>query len=229
MRKRRVKNVAAVLLVSVMLLTMAGCGKKFDPAAYVKASMDLVTRHDVDQYTKVTGTKKEEAEEIYQESLDELDDVTSLLGTAGFPEDLSNSYIELVKKALTKTKYTVKEATEKDGNYSVEVEVEPIMMFDGVEESLQEELTAYIEEVQEDINNGAEAPEEAEIMEKVYTMMLDIMDQNLEAAGYAEKKTVTAKINKNSDGQYEIDEASFTELGASLIDYEGFTGGISLE
>lgn len=225
----RVQKVVALLLITVMALTMAGCGKKFDPAAYVKASMDLVTRHDVDQYMKVTGAKKDEAEELYQDSLEELDQVASLMGTAGFPEELNESYVALIKKALEKTKYTVVEAKEKDGNFSVEVEVEPIMMFDGVQESLTQELTSYMEEVQEDINNGAEAPDEDEIMEKVYTMMIEILDKNLETAGYADKKTVTANINKNSDGKYEIDEDSFVKLGASLIDYEGFTDGLNVE
>ena len=221
MNRKKVKKILAWMLIGVMLFSMAGCGKKFDAAAYVKASLDLVTRHDVDQYVEVIGVDKEEAEEVYEESITQLDDMAESMGDAGFPEELNDAFTEFIKSVMQKTKYTVKEAREDGDDIIVDVEVEPIMVFEGSQELLEESINEYVAEMQENVNNGAEVPTEDEIMLEVYTRFIDILNENLETAGYAEKTVISTKIIKNSDGEYEIDEDSFVELGAALIDLNG--------
>ncbi len=221
MNRKKVKKILAWMLIGVMLFSMAGCGKKFDATAYVKASLDLVTRHDVDQYVEVIGVDKEEAEEVYEESITQLDDMAESMGDAGFPEELNDAFTEFIKSVMQKTKYTVKEAREDGDDIIVDVEVEPIMVFEGSQELLEESINEYVAEMQENVNNGAEVPTEDEIMLEVYTRFIDILNENLETAGYAEKTVISTKIIKNSDGEYEIDEDSFVELGAALIDLNG--------
>lgn len=150
-----------------------------------------------------------------------MDDMAEIMGDAGFPEELNDAFTEFIKSVMQKTKYTVKEAREDGDDIIVDVEVEPIMVFEGSQELLEESINEYVAEMQENVNNGAEVPTEDEIMLEVYTRFIDILNENLETAGYAEKTVISTKIIKNSDGEYEIDEDSFVELGAALIDLNG--------
>lgn len=220
--KKNLKKVLGILLTAIMTMSLIGCGqKKIDATGYVKAEMDLVTQHDVDQYVKEMGVTKDKAEEIYQESIDNLNISEQIFGDDDMPETLEEGYEKWFLDALSKTKYTVMEAEEKDGNYVVKVEVEPFKVFEGVMEELTTQSTAYMADLTTKAMNGEEVPSTEQINIDIFNMMLKILNEVLENPTYSEKVVVETKIIKNSDGEYEIDEESFGKLGEKLFDVSG--------
>lgn len=216
--KKSVKKLVAMLLAAVMTFSLTGCIQTFDATAYVQAELDLVTRHDVDQYVELLGVSKEEAEDIYAESMEEMDVVESIFSEVQVSDEVAQGYEKWVSDVMQKTKYTVLEAEEVEDGYVVVVEVQPIKAMEGASGALATKTEAYMNEILNNATSGTAIPSDAEINEKVYSMLLDILNNILETVTYGETISVETKIILNDDGVYEIDEASFEELGAKLID-----------
>lgn len=219
--RKKIQKVLAVLVAGVLTFSLAGCGQKLDATGYVQAELDLLTRHDVEQYVKELGVSEEKAEEIYDDIIDEMDIANQILGDTEMPDELEAGYEEWFLEVLSKTKYTVMEAEEVDGNYTVKVEVEPIKAFEGMADELTTKTTTYMEDMMAKALAGEEVPGEDQINQDVYNMMLEILNTILENVTYGKKVVVETRIVKNADGEYEIDEATFEELGLKLIDLTG--------
>ena len=216
--KQNMKKVAATLLAAIMVLGLTGCIKSFNATEYVQAELDLLTRHDVKQYVEVLGVSEEEAEEIYDEIIEEMNISESLLQGEEAPDEVMKGLEEWFIKVLSKTKYTVLEAEEKDGDYIVVVEVEPVKAFEGMTAAITTETESYMQQVLADIAAGGETPSDEQMNNDMTEMLLGVLNGILENVTYGEKVSVETKIVQNEDGQYEIDEKSFEELGAKLLD-----------
>lgn len=219
--KKKLQKLLAIVCVAVSVLGLIGCAKPFDAAAYVQAELDLLTKHDVAQYQKTLGVGESEAEEIYQESISGVSSAIDEMIASGMPEDLRAGYEEWFMDLLSKSKYTVLEATKTDDGYTVQVEIEPIKAFDNASAALEEQLTVYLENLMTEAMTTGVTPTEEEINADVFQMLLDIVTANLENPTYAEKVVTEIHIEKNSDGQYEVNEDDAESLGASLIDITG--------
>lgn len=217
--KKQIKKLTTVLLAATFAFGMIGCSSEpFDASACVKAELDLVTKHDTTQYMEVFDVDEAEAEADYAEVIGSLDISNALLGDAEVSDELAAGFEEWFLNVLSNTKYTVLEAQETEEGYVIEVEVEPLKAFEGLEDAVNTEAAAYMEEVYQDIENGGEMPSDAQINEAIYSMMLDILNGILENPTYAEKIVIETKVIKNSDGDYEVDEDSFSVLGENLLD-----------
>ena len=216
--KQNMKKVVATLLAAIMVLGLTGCIKSFNATEYVQAELDLLTRHDVKQYVEVLGVSEEEAEEIYDEIIEEMNISESLLQGEEAPDEVMKGLEEWFIKVLSKTKYTVLEAEEKDGDYIVVVDVEPVKAFEGMTTAITTETESYMQQVFADIAAGGETPSDEQINNDMTEMLLGVLNGILEDVTYGEKVSVETKIVQNEDGEYEIDEKSFEELGAKLLD-----------
>lgn len=220
--KKNIQKVLGMLLAAVLTLGLIGCGQnKFDATAYVKAELDLLTRHDTEQYVKEMGVSEDEAEDIYEEIVATMNISEQIFGDEDMPDELEEGYEKWFMAALEKAKYTVMEAEEVDGDYIVNVEVEPLKIFEGVTDELTAQSTAYMTDLMTKAMNGEEVPSDEQINIDIFNMMLNILNEVLENPTYGEKIVVETKIIKNSDGKYEIDEASFEELGEKIFDVSG--------
>ena len=116
------KALVTGLVAVMMVVNLAGCGK-FDAAAYVESCLDLLTKGETEQYMKMTGRSKEQAESDYESNIDAM---MTEMDQFNLSDELSNSYRQLFKDVYAKAKYTVKDAEkmdDKDGYY-VTVEIE---------------------------------------------------------------------------------------------------------
>ncbi len=215
---KKMKKIVALLLAAIMTFCLTGCIKSFDATAYVQAELDLLTRHDVKQYVKVLGVSEKEAENIYNEIIDEMNISESLLQGEAASEEVHKGLEDWFVNVLSKTKYTVSEAKEVDGDYTVTVEVEPVKALEGMTAALTTETEAYMQQMMADAAAGGEKPSEEKINNDISKMLIDVLNGILENTTYGEKVSVETKIVKNKDGKYEIDEASFEELGTKLLD-----------
>lgn len=210
---KKMKRILATCLVVVMVVTtLVGCGK-FDAAAYVESCMDLLTKGETEQYAKMNDLTKEEAEADYEELIDTM---MEAFDEFDLSEDLSADYRQLFKDIFAMSKYTVKEAKKKENEdgYLVAVEIEQMTgMFDGLQEELMSELTAWA------VKHGDEELSDTELNEIVCQIMYDLMVEKLDDITYKEPKTITVDV-VGEDKVYSITDESYEEIGAALWDLE---------
>jgi hypothetical protein len=213
-----IRTLLVTLLLTAVMVFAAACQEKESPAqgasGYVEAFMDMICKGEFDNYMKYSGETKEQAQKEYDAMTDAM---MSTLGESGASEDVQKRFVEIYKKLLAKSKYTVGEAEEQeDGTFKVDVSIEPITgIYDGLSQELQDEATAY---VQEKTKNG-ESIDTAEATEYVFNLMLDKIEGRMDSSGYGEPKTVTVTVKKNGDNYELVDSGETgTEIGEALID-----------
>lgn len=227
--KKNMKKVVAMLVATIMTLSLTGCIKSFNATEYVQAELDLLTRHDVEQYVEILGVTEEKAEEIYDEIIEEMNISENVLQGAEVSDEIEKGFEEWFINILSKTKYTVLEGEEVDDGYVVVVEVQPIKAFEGMMGTYTTKTEAYLQQLYADVAAGKEVPSDEQINTEVYKMLLEVLNDILENPTYGEKVSVETKIVLNEDGEYEVDEVSFEELGTKLIDITDSTNTSATE
>lgn len=205
------KALVTGLVAVMMVVNLAGCGK-FDAAAYVESCLDLLTKGETEQYMKMTGRSKEQAESDYESNIDAM---MTEMDQFNLSDELSNSYRQLFKDVYAKAKYTVKDAEkmdDKDGYY-VTVEIEQMTgLFNGIQEELMTEFTEWANSFDADTY-----PTEDEMYEQMYQMMYDLMSARLDSITYNDPQEVVVEVI-GEDNVYSISDGSMTELDESLLD-----------
>ena len=209
---KTLKKALVTGLVAVMtVVNLAGCGK-FDAAAYVESCLDLLTKGETEQYMKMTGRSKEQAESDYESNIDAM---MTEMDQFNLSDELSNSYRQLFKDVYAKAKYTVKDAEkmdDKDGYY-VTVEIEQMTgLFNGIQEELMTEFTEWANSFDADTY-----PTEDEMYEQMYQMMYDLMSARLDSITYNDPQEVVVEVI-GEDNVYSISDGSMTELDEALLD-----------
>ena len=205
------KALVTGLVAVMMVVNLAGCGK-FDAAAYVESCLDLLTKGETEQYMKMTGRSKEQAESDYESNIDAM---MTEMDQFNLSDELSNSYRQLFKDVYAKAKYTVKDAEkmdDKDGYYAT-VEIEQMTgLFNGIQEELMTEFTEWANSFDADTY-----PTEDEMYEQMYQMMYDLMSARLDSITYNDPQEVVVEVI-GEDNVYSISDGSMTELDEALLD-----------
>lgn len=205
------KALVTGLVAVMMVVNLAGCGK-FDAAAYVESCLDLLTKGETEQYMKMTGRSKEQAESDYESNIDAM---MTEMDQFNLSDELSNSFRQLFKDVYAKAKYTVKDAEKMDGQdgYYVTVEIEQMTgLFNGIQEELMTELTEWANSFDEDTY-----PTEDEMYEQMYQMMYDLMSARVDSITYNDPQEVVVEVI-GEDNVYSISDGSMTELDEALLD-----------
>ena len=201
-----------------MLLT--GCQQPFDATGYTQAVLDMVTRGETKAYEAISESSEEEAKKQYEAAIDSyMQEFDSL----GFSDELTEKYRSYIPNLMQKTKYTVQEAKEQDdGIFEVGVEVEPIIMFGGIEELLQQKLQDYLSQVQNNILNNQAAPTDEEMTEAAGEMLYECLNTALENPQYGDKTTITVHVQESeTENVWEIPGEDVDALMTALIDTTG--------
>ena len=205
------KALVTGLVAVMMVVNLAGCGK-FDAAAYVESCLDLLTKGETEQYMKMTGRSKEQAESDYESNIDAM---MTEMDQFNLSDELSNSYRQLFKDVSAKAKYTVKDAEKMDDKvgYYVTVYIEQMTgLFNGIQEELMTEFTEWANSFDADTY-----PTEDEMYEQMYQMMYDLMSARLDSITYNDPQEVVVEVI-GEDNVYSISDGSMTELDEALLD-----------
>lgn len=218
LKKSRVRT--AALLTGLMIL-LNGC-TKFDACAYMQAILDVSYKNETEDYIEITGASQEEANEIFYKNLDAT---MHEFNTANLSEELEENYRSLFEETVKQVKYTVGEAVEGDGaDYTVEIAVEPILLFDDTYEEFQKQAEEYAAEISNDVMNGGEMPSDDEIQDHVYQTYYDVLTEELNIGlTYGEAENITVHINKTEEGVYEIPDEELRALDQAMISQEKIT------
>ena len=96
-----------------------------------------------------------------------------------------------------------------DDNFMIEVSVNPLDIYHGVEEEITETLTSKLEDM-------TEFPDEDEVIKMSFEIMYDIMLDKLEDPVYNEGTTVVIRLEADSEGEYAINEDDLVTLDKTL-------------
>ena len=216
---RRKKNwIQTFVLLIVLLLLLSGC-TKFDACAYMQAILDVSYKNETEGYMEITGVTQEEADEIFQKNLDAT---MHEFSTTKLPEELEENYRLLFEDTVKQVKYTVGEAVEGENkSYTVDVAVEPILLFDETYEEFQNKTEEYASEISNNVMSGEELPSDDEIQNQVYQTYYEVLKTALnDGLTYGESENITVHINRMEDGAYEIPEEDLRALDQAMISQE---------
>lgn len=215
----RKKRITAVAIAALMLALLGGCVNKFNAAGYTKALLDVTYKNETEQYMELTGSTKEAAEDIFTKSLDiTMEDYEKL----NLPDELEQNYRQLFGDLMKSVRYTVSEAKEDDKeNFTVDVSIEPITIFDDTYTEFQNQAKEYATQVSNDVMSGGAMPSEEDMQNHIYELYYHILNETLEKGlNYGEPETVTVHINKGEGDIYEIPKEDMTKLDDKMLTRE---------
>lgn len=215
----RKKRIIAVFVAAVFLAMLAGCVGTFDAGGYTQAILDVTYKNETEQYIELTGSSEEAASEIFTKNLDTaMADFKNL----NLPEDLENKYRQLFEDLIKSVRYTVSEAKEdEEGNFTVDVSIEPITIFDDTYEAFQNQAKEYAAQVSNEVMNGAEMPSDEEMQNHIYEIYYNILNGVLsDGLQYGEAQTVTVHVNRGEGDIYEVPKEDMTSLDDKMLSRE---------
>lgn len=207
-----------VALLTGLTMLLWGC-TTFDACAYMQAILDVSYKNETGDYIEITGATQEEADEIFRKNLDAT---MHEFNTADLSDELEESYRSLFEETVKQVKYTVGEAVKGEGDdYTVEIAVEPILLFDDTYEEFQKKAEEYAAEISNDVMNGGDMPSDDEIQDHVYQTYYDVLTERSNAGlTYGEAENITVHISRTEEGVYEIPEADLRALDQAMISQE---------
>lgn len=216
MRNVKSRSVLAIVLVIVIGM-ISGCGlfQKFDAGGYTKACLDTVYKGEFEEYMKLTQRTKEQAQEDYDKNLEAN---VSQFKSLGISDELAEKYRTFFAELLKKTKYTIQDVKEDASkNFSVDIEIEPIQIFEGVVDETMTQVQTWAQEIGA---SGGSIPSDTEINEKYFQVLYDLLSAKLEGITYGEKQTITVKVTKSSDNVYSIADADYQKIDTMMYDID---------
>lgn len=218
MSRRKGTWIRTFVLLTALAVMLGGC-TKFDACAYMQAILDVSYKNQTESYMEITGVTQEEADEIFKKNLDAT---MHEFSATELPEELEQNYRLLFEDTVKQVKYTVGEAVEGENkSYTVDVAVEPILLFDDTYEEFQNKTEEYASEISNHVMSGEEMPSDDEIQNQVYQTYYEVLQTAMnEGLTYGEVKNITVHMNRTEDGAYEIPDEDLRALDEAMISQE---------
>lgn len=200
------KKLAAALLAGVMVLSLAACGGKeedFDAKGYVEGVLDADYHKEYKDYAEDLGESEEDVKK--EQEADELQivkDMVSQMGLTATDEEI-DSCVSILDSGYMKITWNVKDAVkDENDNFTVDVEITPVGIFDNFE-------SIFTEKLQEAVTNGTD--------ESGYMAVFnEALQESIDQAQIYDPQTVTLNVTyeEDSDGNhvYSINESDKNKL-----------------
>lgn len=210
------KKIITFGLIMTITCLLTGCfkdKKAQEYSDYLKSAMDTSYVGDYNKYLELAKTTKEEAEELYSNTIQYL--AYSLMNYndvnyEALSDEAIEKYNELAKKALTKVKYTVNEAKKIDGIYQIKVEITPLDIW----EITNDEVDEYIEEfINKYPNYESMSDEELLDVEEEYAEnILAILTKYVDDIKYKDSISKIVEIQFDDEGLYGISDEEWNDI-----------------
>ena len=214
---KKIRYIAFFIGVCVLL---AGCGKKFDASGYTKAVLDVSYKNEIQKYVELTGADEKEADKIFEDNLQNNMDIM-LQEFSGYelPDELEEKYRKLFSDMMKQVKYTVTEAKEVENkNFTVDVKVEPMLIFNDTYQELQKQTEDYATQVSNEVMNGASLPSETDMQTHVFEIYHDILRNYLDQGmKYGDPETITVHVNKDDKNVYTIADEDISKIDGKVM------------
>ena len=221
--KKGLRHLSLLVLILVMAAAaLTGCGPKKpapeDAQAYVKAVLDLMCTGDYDHSVDLADIEEGKESELRDNLINEM--MTEIGSESNLSDEVTASFRDFMINALGKAKYTVGDAaaTDDDG-YDVTVSIEPLQIFTGIDEELNDVLEERVAAESDKIL----AMSEEEQTNYVMAIVIELLNKNLEDPKYdpAEEVVVHYGPMEGQKGVYGCTEAEGEKLGSKLFSASG--------
>ena len=213
MNRGKMKKVLALMLGFIFVISATACGgaTKFDAEAYVRGVLDANYKQKYDEYAKTRGISEKDAKAEIEDTLDEQVDteLSGLEDLGTFTEEEKQEYKDMLVKIDNLAKYEVKEAKEdKDGNFTVTIEVTPSDVY----QTLEDNSTAVAQEMMDQGQDVSQA--DASMFQD---LLIQSMQKSIDGNTYGDTTTIEIAVTKDSDGQYEISDSDMEKISTALF------------
>lgn len=221
--KKGLGRLSLLMLIMVMTISMlAGCGPKKpapeDAQAYVKAVLDLMCTGDYDHSVNLADVEEGKESEVRDNLINEM--MTQIGSESNLNEEVIASFKDFMINAMEKAKYTVGDATvTEDDGYDVTVSIEPLELFNGINEDLNDVLEEKVASESDKILAMSEEEQTNYVME----IVIELLNKKLEDPKYdpAEEVVVHYGPMEGQKGVYGCTEAEGEKLGSKLFSASG--------
>ena len=222
--KRLFKTIAALFAATLLLgMLLTGCGEqtsvsiKEDAESYVKAVLDLICTGEYDH--SVTFADVESVKE--RASRDAM--ISEIINYVSEDNDLTEEQRAelggIIARAFTTCRSSIKDVKETDdGGCDVTVSIEPLKLFTGVSDVLDQK----VEELSKNTESAITMTEEEQTA-ALTSVLFAQLNQNLDNPQYApaEEVVVHYGLLEGTEDRYGIDENAGKALGEKLFSSEG--------
>lgn len=213
MNRGKMKKVLALMLGFIFVISATACGgaTKFDAEAYVRGVLDANYKQKYDEYAKTRGISEKDAKAEIEDTLDEQVDteLSGLEDLGTFTEEEKQEYKDMLVKIDNLAKYEVKEAKEdKDGNFTVTIEVTPSDVY----QTLEDNSTAVAQEMMDQGQDVSQA--DASMFQD---LLIQSMQKSIDGNTYGDTTTIEIAVTKDSDGQYGISDSDMEKISTALF------------
>ena len=182
------------ILLAVLIMTasvLSGCGStgptEEDARQYVQAVLDLMCTGEYDHSVRFEDVEEGKEFAVRDEIIDAQ--LASLAGTEGLDEETTEKFRAFLNRAFASCRYTVGEAVKAEDahgtGYDVSVTIEPLNVFKGAMESMEQEM----EGLTSDTDKLMEMSDE-EIYSSIYDSLFEVLNSNLDAPSYEEPQEI---------------------------------------
>lgn len=214
--KRNYKCTA--LLTAVMMLAvvmLSACGStgpgESDAQNYVKAVLDMMCLGEYDHSVKLADIEEGKESDARDAMIDD-----ALGGIEGnISDEIRQEFKQALIEAFSKTRYTVGKAEKtEDGGYDVTVTIEPLKLFAGLSEQMEEEERELFPETEDD-----SALTEEELNNRFYGLMVKQMKEGLKNPVYGQPQEVVVHCapSGDSDELFSISDEDAAAMGDLLL------------
>lgn len=221
--KKRLRELLTTALVMVMALAMlTGCGPKKpapeDAQAYVKAVLDLICTGDYDHAVELADVEEGKETEIRDNLINEM--MEGVSAQANLNEDVAKAFSDFMISALEKANYTVGDTVAADdGGYDVTVSIQPLQVFTGISDELNDVLEERVASEPDKILAMSQDEQTNYVME----ILIELLNKKIADPKYdpAEEVVVHYGPMEGQEGVYGCTEAEGEKLGAKLFSTSG--------
>ena len=211
-----------LLMVVLVIAMLTGCGPKKpapeDAQAYVKAVLDLMCTGDYDHSVDLADIEEGKESEVRDNLIGEM--MTEIGSESNLNEEVTAAFRDFMMNALEKAKYTVGDATAtEDDGYDVTVSIEPLQIFTGIDEELNDVLEERVASESDKILAMSEEEQTNYVME----IVIELLNKKIEDPQYdpAEEVVVHYGPMEGQKGVYGCTEAEGEKLGSKLFSTSG--------
>ena len=219
-------GIIAAVLASVMLLTasLTGCGSsgptEEDAQKYVQAILDLMCTGEYDKSVKFANIEEGAEMDMRESLIDNI--VEEYTQETNLGQEAKIQMRDFLVDSFSKCRYTVGEAVKTDDRgetgYDVKVTVEPLKVFEGSSDALQDTIGDLISDTEK-----IQSLSQDELTDLVYDSLFDVLDNNIENPAYEAPEEITVHYGPRDKEHdiYGVNENEAAKVGTKLFSTEG--------
>lgn len=226
--RNRIRSFLALILVFCLCLTGCGgeTGEKELTADDARLYMEgLLREHYLGEYDEdyltLVGIHEHDAESAYENGLAvETQYFVSLYGIEFPSDELYEEIREMYREIYSQARFRVASSIqEENGDFTVEVEIEPIDIIRQSQTPLEQALEPWYEKYPNKVQSTMTTEEWEAADQEWGRIIVDTVKGLLPQLGHLEARTVTVSLKRGEDGYYRISNEDFGKLNDLIIAY----------